>query len=255
MLNGSRILDAEAGIDAQITKHLMVTATGGVQSVAFDRGPTQDFLLQGGHTEGGTISVRETINPRTSLTADYDVRFATVAETDTGGTATFTIQNSWAGAERRISSSLRAFGAFGVSRMGATEISPARTGPAWRAGVSEEFQKVGFDASYVRSYIPSFSFGGTQQNEALNGVVRLSLARRLSTQGSTSWQRNEPLTPDDLRLKSLWFNVQVGYALRPWIRIGAFYEHMHQTIDRPGGLLDLQRLGVQVITTKPMRIR
>jgi hypothetical protein len=47
----------------------------------------------------------------------------------------------------------------------------------------------------------------------------------------------------------------VGYAATPWVRFEAFYGGTHQTIDRPGGTLGRNRIGFQVTTAKPVRVR
>jgi hypothetical protein len=39
------------------------------------------------------------------------------------------------------------------------------------------------------------------------------------------------------------------------VRLEAFYSGAHQTIDQPGGVLDRNRVGFQIITARPVRIR
>ena len=39
------------------------------------------------------------------------------------------------------------------------------------------------------------------------------------------------------------------------MRVEGFYGRTQQKIDRPGGRLERNRIGVQVVTAKPMRIR
>jgi hypothetical protein len=59
----------------------------------------------------------------------------------------------------------------------------------------------------------------------------------------------------ELPLRTYWIEASVGYAATPWVRFEGFYGGSHQTIDRPGGVLDRNRIGFQVITARPMRIR
>ena len=47
----------------------------------------------------------------------------------------------------------------------------------------------------------------------------------------------------------------LGYALTQWLRLEGFYAGSHQTIDRPGGLVDRNRIGFQLITSSPLRVR
>jgi hypothetical protein len=74
-------------------------------------------------------------------------------------------------------------------------------------------------------------------------------------EGSVSWRSNEPLVAGDVPLRSLWLGGLVGYAAQPWLRIEGFYGRTQQRIDRPGGDVERNRIGVQVVTAKPVRIR
>jgi hypothetical protein len=112
--------------------------------------------------------------------------------------------------------------------------------------------------SYSQSFVPSYSFGGTFQNQELNGHVTLPVARRVYVTSTLAWRSNQPVTPigvGALDLRSLWYEATVGYALRPWARIEGLYLLEHQMINQPGGLLNRNRLGVQVITSTPLRVR
>jgi hypothetical protein len=66
---------------------------------------------------------------------------------------------------------------------------------------------------------------------------------------------NDPLTLGGLPLRSLWLEGNVGYMLTPSVHLEVFFEATHQTIDRPGGDVDRNRIGFQVTTAKPMRIQ
>jgi len=79
--------------------------------------------------------------------------------------------------------------------------------------------------------------------------------RRAYVEANASWRSNEALVTSDLPLRSLWLGGIVGYAAQPWLRIEGFYGRTQQRIDRPGGDLERNRIGVQVVTAKPVRIR
>jgi hypothetical protein len=111
------------------------------------------------------------------------------------------------------------------------------------------------DVSYSQSFVPSYGFGGTMQNRDLTGRVRVPLSRSLYTSASTSWRKSDPLTVGELGLTSLWVDATVGYSVSQWARIEAFYSGARQTIARAGGEIDLNRAGIQVVTSKPMRVR
>jgi len=50
-------------------------------------------------------------------------------------------------------------------------------------------------------------------------------------------------------------NGTLGYAATPWVHLELFYAGTRQTIDRPGGTLDRNRIGFQVTTAKPVRVQ
>ena len=60
---------------------------------------------------------------------------------------------------------------------------------------------------------------------------------------------------DAPHLRSVWLEGTIGYAATPWVHLEVFYSGTQQTIDRPGGQIDRNRIGFQVITAKPVRIR
>lgn len=248
---GSAIEDFHSGVEAAFTRRTSIVASYNFQWVRFDENQAFASVLRGGHSHGGTIVFRHGLTDRTTLTADYALQHATVAN----GEEIFDVQNTAVGFEYRLSEYTRVFAAAGVARLGVSTFGPARTGPAWRAGLTRQIGKAGIDLSYSRSFVPSYGFGGTLQNEDVTARLRLPLSRRLYTQTATSWRSDQPLTTGELKLHSLWIETAVGYAWQPWLRVEAFYGGTHQRIDRPGGALDRNRVGVQIVTTNPMRVR
>jgi hypothetical protein len=93
------------------------------------------------------------------------------------------------------------------------------------------------------------------QNQELAGRLQWPLWRRVYTTSTVSWRRDDPLISGELPLRSYWFEGTIGYAATPWVRVEAFYAGTRQTINRPGGVLDRNRVGLQIMTAKPVRIR
>jgi hypothetical protein len=249
---GSRIDDARGGVEVTLSPRTSFTASYTFQWVRFDQRADLAAQLLGGHSQGGTASWRHALTARTALIADYDLQRATVIQ----GADSFNVQTGSVGIEQRLSDLVQVFGAIGVSRLGLNAFGPPRTGPAWRLGVLRQFRgAAGVDVTYSRSFVPSYGFGGTVQNEELVGRLRVPLARRVGSQASVSWRSNQPLVSADPNLKSLWIEANVGYAMRPWLRLEGFYANARQTIDRPGGRLNDNRVGLQIVTSNPLRVR
>jgi hypothetical protein len=247
---GSKLEDFRSGVEVALSKYTSLTAAYNLQWVSFDETQTATLFLRGGHSHGGTAIVKHQISDATSLVGTYSLQHASLVN---GGT--FDVQNGDAGIEHQLLANTHVFAAFGFSHLSLSEFGAPRTGPSWRAGMTHRVQRVALTASYSRSYVPTFSFGGTSQNEELTGMAQAPLARRVALHSSVSWRRNEPLETGGLRLKTVWFETTVGYALQPWVQLQGFFSLAHQEIDRPGGIVGHNRVGFQVVTSKPMRIR
>ena len=96
----------------------------------------------------------------------------------------FNIHNGWAGAEARLSPNVNAFAALGISRVGVNAFGPPKTGPAWRGGLNYTHRLTNLGVTYSRSFVPSYSFGGTLQNEDVTTRVRQTFSRRVAGQAS-----------------------------------------------------------------------
>ena len=250
---GARIADVRGGLEATPKKHLSIATSYNFQWIDFDHEPQLGAALLGGHSNGGAFGAKYQISQRTMLTADYDLQLAHLLDGNR-----FTVQNWWAGGEYQLTENSHVYGALGISRMYAVDISPAQTSPAWRMGYAKHFESVAFDLNYARSFVPSFGGFGTLSNEEVSSNLHLPVSRRGYVEANASWRSNEALVagdlPGNLPLRSLWLGAIVGYAAQPWLRIEGFYGRTQQRIDRPGGDLERNRIGVQVVTAKPMRI-
>jgi hypothetical protein len=253
---GSQIEDAHAGVDIALSKHSSMTASYNFQWVSFNSTAEFANVLRGGHNQGATLGWKRAVSDSLSLTADYEFQRATVTERVAGNpVGDFNIHNGWVGVEARLSPTLHAFAAGGIARVGVSAFGPPKTGPAWRSGLTYQRRKTGVDLSYSRSFVPSYSFGGTIQNEDLTTRLRQVFSRRLSGQASFSWRSNQALTPNEPDLRSLWLEGTLGYNVQNWLRVEGFFVRSRQSIDRPGGLLDRNRVGFQIVTSNPVRIR
>jgi hypothetical protein len=248
---GSRLEDLRTGIEAAFSARTSVVASYDFQWVDFDHSLPGTEGLLGGHSHGTTLTLRHVQDKRLTMTADYDLQHATLNE----GGGVFDVQNLWAGGEYKLSAVTRFFAEGGVSRLSPAGLAETRTGPAWRIGLTRTVRRASVDLLYNRSFVASYAFGGTMQNEELTGRLQLPLGRRLYTTSALSRRTDDPLTSGEIPLRSYWIEGSIGYAVTPRVRFEAFYAGTRQTIDRPGGVLDDNRVGFQIITAKLMRLR
>jgi hypothetical protein len=239
------------GVDSALSKHLTLSASYNFQVVDFQQTVPFNPNLVGGHSHSARATVKRAISPRLSLTGNYGLEVATVGQVADA----FEIHSAEGGVEYRVSDHLRVFGSGGFAHLAVNVVSAARTGPSLHAGVARDFQKGTVAAGYSRSFVPSYGFGGTQQNEELTGRVHVPLSQFVYAQSSLAWRRNEPLVLGGPKLRTIFVEASVGYRLAPWASIEGFYDSASQEIAGPGGQVDRRRIGAQIITTKPMRIR
>lgn len=244
--------DLRTGVDLMLGRHTNVTAAYVFQWVDFK--PTADRiqLLAGGYNHGAILSLSRSISRRAALTGEYSIHRATVV--DGSG---FNIQNSWAGFNYNVSETLQTFGGLGISHLTGTADIPSRSGPAVRMGVLRRTPSSEMAVSFSKAFTPSYSFGGTSDNEELTARLRVPIARRLTAAATASLRQNEPLRVggSGFTLRTLWLNASVGYLLTDWMRLEGFSSAARQTSDQPDGRITRYQLGVQVTAATTARIR
>jgi hypothetical protein len=247
---GSFSDDVTIGLDTIVNKRLSIVTNGHFDQARFDKNQTFAVLLMGGNSIGGDVGLRERISAHTTITVDFDATRATIGAAGDE----FDIVHGTAGVDHQLSEGIHVFAAGGFSRLNVTAFGPSRTGPSWRLGLSDHYRSTFIDLVYFRSYVPSFGFGGTMQNQEASASVKMPLTRRLYVQGIVSRRIEDPLVFTFPELRSTWIQVSAGYAASTWVRIEGFYAGTRQTAGVPDQLLSHDQIGVQVIASKPMRI-
>jgi len=62
-------------------------------------------------------------------------------------------------------------------------------------------------------------------------------------------------TTEQLPLRSLRTYTTFGWAPEPWVRFEAFYSRVQQSSLHVGGELSRNRIGFQIVTSKPVRMQ
>jgi hypothetical protein len=110
------------------------------------------------------------------------------------------------------------------------------------------------DITFVRSFVPSFGFGGTMQNSEITARVHIPITRRLYTTDLVSWRQEDPIAIEVAQLRSRWLEAAVGYAASRYVRIEAFFAGTQQNVGMLEAPLLHNQYGVQVIASKPVRL-
>ena len=261
---GSRTNALGGGFQAALQRRLSIRGAYTLRQVDFDFDEIASRELQGGHSHEFDVSVERALSARLTLGGEYGLDRVTVAA-DTTVTADttalplpderFTIQNAGVTLKYLVSPTVTASGALGIAHLGAGLVRESRTAPAWRAALSHTMRRTVVTGAYSRSYVPSFGFGGTLQNEEWSGTVTVPFARnRAYAQGGANLFNNDALEEGQPSLKSLWLTGKVGYRVNRWLRIEGFYNRAQQDTRREGGRVTRNQLGFQVISAAPFRL-
>jgi hypothetical protein len=264
---GSRTNALAGGIDALLSKYTSVRARYTLRNVGFDFDQVTRRELLGGHANEVDLSLGRALSARVTVGAEYGFLQGTIGQAATDPLATiptvpvtapdrnFNIQNFRGVAKYRITPHVDVSGGFGVARLGGTLTQEAQTGPTVQAGVTYRAEYYLASMSYQRSFVPSFGFGGTFQNQEWLGSLHVPFARnRAYAESNLSWLSNEPLFDEQANLRSVWLSGKVGYRATRWLSVEGYYARAQQNSRRAGANLSRNQVGFQVVTSKPMKL-
>jgi len=209
--------------------------------------PGSEFLL-GGHSHAGLGELRHRISQRVSIGANYEIQRAIVG----GGTETFDVQSALAVSQIALGPSVSASFGFGEAWL-TTSDGFSDTGPAIDVGVDWTGRHSGATLRYGRTFLPSFGFGGTFQNEELQASLRTSFTRWLQWSGNATLSNNDPLQSGDPALRSISARTALGWIVKRRLRFDAFVEHSSQDSGVVGGHVLRTRGGVQATVSQTVR--
>jgi hypothetical protein len=262
---GAKTTDGRGGIEYALTARDSFNTSVNYQTVTFDRGEdVAAGVLRGGRIFESMNAWRHKVTERIGIGADYSYRRAQV----TGSPEPFNFHTTEAAIDYRMSSEWSLSGGAGVVYLAQTSLFASRVGPAYRVALERRHNRTTFHVGYLRTFIPSFGYGGTVESQDVGVGFKTPLfnARRVYIDGSAVFRDNQPLTGnsiivdpitgtiDQLPLRSLRAHTILGWEPQPWVRFEVFYALVQQTSLHAGGYLDRNRVGFQIVTSKPMRI-
>ena len=257
--------DARVGIDARITRRTTLNAAYAFQWLDFDESQgllPASGLTRGGHAHGASARLERTLTSRVSVGGEYDMRRGIVDQVNE-----FDVQNALGTVDWRLTSRLQLSAGAGLSWLSAARGEETRSAPAFRAELNGIGPRFGWNVGYRRSFLPSFGFGGTFENQEFTAGFLSTLTRRLDWSSTLAYRVNDPLVDDpllndplagpeaNLSLKSVWLRSSISYLATRWLRVEGFYAAVLQDSQRAGGKVNRSRLGVQVVTSTRMRVR
>ena len=268
----TRMNTFRGGVDATLGRRTTLTTAYATQWVAFDREDLDpvpapfvvpprplpsagtapdDELLQGGHSHGLDASLRQRMSARVSLGGDYHFERAIMAD----ASDSFDVQSGLFVAELSLSSSVSLAAGAGYAWLSPGQNEPRRDGPAFQGGLVWRGRQATGDLSYRRTFVPSFGFGGTFQNEELRAGLRLPLSKWVEWGGGAAASRSEPLRPDDPTLKTVSVQSSLAWTVKRRLRLEGYGTYLFQDSGLAGGRVGRTRAGVQASVTDTLRAR
>ena len=250
-----------SALAVKAAKHLHMSVGYGFQWLQFNRPEAPDSpLLEGGTGHTVTIRADRALTSRLKVGGDYRLQFANIGENqnigETQSNESFTIQNSEGIVTLQLSPTMTMEAGAGISRLALPEGNGTHIGPAAHFTLRKQTEHAVFAISTSRSFVPAFGFGGSFANQEVLGTVRVPFARRRGyVDGSVTWSESEPALQREIAITALWVRTTVGYSVQRWLRLEGFYHGTFQDTPVAGGRIDRNRIGVQVVTGYPMRLR
>ena len=174
--------DFRGGLDITPEDRTLITAAYSSQWVDLEADEQVQPLLRSGYSHRGDLIVRHEVSSRLSLGGHYDFQHAIVS----GGEETFDIQHAGAVMELALSPSFQLLGSAGWAWQLAGRGQEAESAPAFLAEVRYQANCTFWSFGYARTYLASFGFGGTVQNEGCARPCRCRSA------GASSCRRSSP---------------------------------------------------------------
>jgi hypothetical protein len=244
------------GVESTLARHTTLNLTYATQWIDFARDADADLqlrpdsnLLQGGHSHGGTGELRHRLSQRLAIGADYEIQRAIVG----GGAETFDVQSALAVAQLTLSPTVSASMSYGHAWLTAGRNGFSDNGPAFDLGLDWQGRRTGATLRYGRTFLPSFGFGGTFQNEELRATLRSSLSRWLQWTGGVAVSDNDPLEPGDPTLRAVSAQTALGWIVGRRLRFDVFGQRVSQDSGLAGGRVLRTRAGVQATVSQTVR--
>ncbi|HXE80112.1 MAG TPA: hypothetical protein VNK41_05135 [Vicinamibacterales bacterium] len=251
--SGTRQFDARGGLVLTPTARLGVTSSYAYQNVEFDREDDERLaLLQGGQMHTFEFGTSYAVNARLSVGGRYTFRRAIVGRIDE---ERFNVQDAEGTLAYRISPTTTIEVGAGLARLSLPAEFGSRLGPSAHIRFAQEIDRLAYGIGFMHSFIPAFGIGGSLRNSELSGHVRVPLARRLDWQTDLTWRDAAPVLEGELGLTTLLVHTTVGYAVHRWLRIQGYYSRAHSDTPVAGGEVDRNRVGVQIVTLRPVRVQ
>ena len=253
---GSRMVTSAGGFMFNITQRSSLKTDYTFQWVDFKRdvaGQPDFRFLQGGHAHSPAAEYEYALSRRVKLGGVYVYRHMVIdaGEEIFGSHRGQGVVSFLAGPTTTI------YGRAGRDYLAVRDTGESRSGPSYGAGITQRIRQASIGGTYERAFMPSFGFGSLLASRTLRGTATVPFAAgRGFVNGSFTYRRTDPVVLRDVlvQLDSYWTNASVGYMVARWLRVEGFLM-VNQQFSSAQGNVERTRVGVQFVTSKPVRIQ
>ncbi|HTM02129.1 MAG TPA: hypothetical protein VL173_01390 [Vicinamibacterales bacterium] len=255
---GSRHADASGGFQLQVSPRTQIDGNLSAQAIRFERvgdqAPTEfDRYLRSGYSWSPSLGVMHGISQRVSVGAALSYGHTEVDS----GLNKFNVYTETAELSYQTGPHTTVRGGAGASYLTSSTDDISLWGPAYHVSLEHKAGRVSVDGRYEHTFVPSIGFGGANASQRMSASAHVPVAQgRWIFGGSLGYGEIAPIEQLDINftVHSLWTQGTVGYQISPWLRAEGFLNRTHQT-STARGLIDRTRVGIEFVTSKPVRIQ
>jgi hypothetical protein len=253
----SRWFNAGSGVSWRMGPRINVFGNYRFEQIALDEPTTSAVFplrqLRDGHSHAETAGVTRDFTPRLVLGLTGELRREHVGE----GGGDFDIRTATGEFSYHWSQAMSIVGGAGVSQLVTVGSYLDQSTLTYHGGFERHLRTLSLNSHFTHGFEQLYGFGTLALTNTFSGMAFVPLADRLYYLDiQIAYSRTEPLTDIGvgLNVRTLWTDATVGRQLRPWLRGEGFVGFAHQ--GAPGtDTSNRLRVGVQITTSKPLRIQ
>jgi hypothetical protein len=233
------------------------TINGGYrfERVAFDQTPGAAIFgeLRNGFTHNPFLGFMREFSPRLSMGATAQYRRDNFGDE----LREFDVRSLTGEFSFRLNSSSSLTGGGGASKLTTIFTGDSTTSPTFHVGYDRAMRTFRLGTQYSRGFEALYGFGTLAGSDTFSASAYVPLADRLYyLDAVVAYSRTDSVRGLDFGIDyaTTWSNVSVGRQLTPHLRGEGFISFAHQSNAGPDST-NRTRVGIQIVTSKPMRIQ
>jgi hypothetical protein len=253
----SRWLSTGGDVGWRLGPRLRVFGDYRFEQVVLDEPATASLLpfrqLRDGHSHAVSTGFTRDFSERLSLGVTGELRREYVG--DFGGE--FEIRTLTGEFSYHWTPALSVSGGGGISQLNTLNLDLQSASPTYHGGFERRLRTFSVSSRFDHGLQQLYGFGTLAATNTFTGMAFVPLADRLYYLNlSVAYSRTSPITDINfgLNVRTLWTDATVGRQLKPWLRGEGFVGVAHQ--GAPGtDSSNRLRVGIQIVTSKPLRIQ